>query len=142
MKLTTNSLLNRIVKGNDIRQILNDNIEEFEEQSISDYLCELCKKYDKVPEHVIRKAQIDRTYGHQIFNGTRIPSRDKLIQLAFGFELSLEETQKLLKISGKSMLYAKIKRDAVCAYAISHNMSIMKVQELLLSLELPILGDV
>lgn len=142
MKLTTNSLLNRIVKANDIREILNDNIEEFEEQSISDYLCELCKKYDKVPEHVIRKAQIDRTYGHQIFNGTRIPSRDKLIQLAFGFELSLEETQKLLKISGKSMLYAKIKRDAVCAYAISHNMSIMEVQELLLSLELPILGDV
>lgn len=142
MKLTTNSLMNRIMNGKDIRAVFDDNIEAFEEQSISDYLSELCKKYDKVPEHVIRKAQIDRTYGHQIFNGTRIPSRDKLIQLAFGFELSLEETQKLLKTSGKSTLYAKIKRDAVCAYAISHDMNIMEVQELLLSLELPMLGDI
>ena len=30
-----------------------------------------------VPERVIRAASIDRTYGHQIFNGTRRPSRDK-----------------------------------------------------------------
>lgn len=142
MKLTTNSLMNRIIKGKDIRAVLDDNIEEFEEPSISGYLGELCKKHDKVPEHVIKKAHIDRTYGHQIFNGTRIPSRDKLLQLAFGFGLSLEEAQKLLKISGKSTLYAKIKRDAVCIYAISHDMSIMEAQELLLSLGLPILGDV
>lgn len=142
MELTTNSLMNRIIKGKDIREVLDDNLEEFEEQPISSYLGELCIKHDKVPEHVIKKAHIDRTYGHQIFNGTRIPSRDKLIQLAFGFELSLDEVQELLKISGKSTLYARIKRDAVCIYAISHDMSIMEVQELLLSLELPVLGDV
>lgn len=141
MKLTTNVLLNRIIRGKDIRAVLRDNREEFEERTVSDYLIELCKMQDKVPGQVIKKAQLDRTYGHQIFNGTRIPSRDKLLQLAFGFELSLNETQRLLKVAGKSMLYAKVKRDAVCIYAISHGMGVMEAQELLAAEELPLLGD-
>lgn len=140
MKLNTNTLMSRIIKGKDIKAVLDKNAAEFEEWTVSDYLSMLCDKYDKVPEHVIKKAQIDRTYGHQIFNGTRLPSRDKLIQLAFGFEISLEETQKLLKVSGKSALYAKVKRDAVCIYAITHKLSLMETQELLSGMELPILG--
>lgn len=142
MKLNTNTLMSRIIKGKDIKKVLENNAEEFEELTVSDYLSTLCSKYDKIPEHVIKKAQIDRTYGHQIFNGTRIPSRDKLIQLAFGFEISLEETQKLLRVSGKSTLYAKVKRDAVCIYAITHNLSVMEVQELLSGMGLPILGGI
>lgn len=142
MKLNTNTLMSRIIKGKDIKAVLENNAGEFEELTVSDYLSMLCSKYDKVPEHVIKKSQIDRTYGHQIFNGTRLPSRDKLIQLAFGFELSLEETQKLLRVSGKSTLYAKVKRDAVCIYAITHNLSVMEVQELLSGMGLPILGGI
>ena len=141
MKLSTNVLQSRIIKGKDIQAVLNNNSEQFEERTVSDYLIELCEKHGKIPGQVIKKAQLARTYGHQIFSGTRIPSRDKLIQLAFGFELSLDETQKLLKVSGKSVLYAKIKRDAVCIYAISHHMSVMEVQEMLAAAELPLLGD-
>lgn len=140
MKLNTNTLMSRIIKGKDIKKVLENNAGEFEELTVSDYLNTLCSKYEKVPEHVIKKAQLDRTYGHQIFNGTRLPSRDKLIQLAFGFEIPLEETQKLLRVSGKSALYPKVKRDAVCIYAITHNLSVMEVQELLAGMELPILG--
>lgn len=141
MAVTTNTLLRRIVKGRDFQEILEADSQAFEERSVSEYLRSLCEERGLVSEQVIKKAQIDRTYGHQIFNGTRIPSRDKLIQLAFGFELTLDETQKLLKIAGKSMLYAKIKRDAVCIFGISHKRSIMEVQYLLTSLGLPLLGE-
>lgn len=110
--MTTNALLKRIVNGRDFKEALSENEGGFEEQSVSEYLRKLCEERGLVPEQVIKKSQIDRTYGHQIFNGTRIPSRDKLIKLAFGFGLSLDETQKLLKIAGRSMLYPKIKRDA------------------------------
>ena len=79
---------------------------------------------------VIKKAQIDRTYGHQLFNGTRVPSRDKLLQLSIGMELDLKETQQLLKTAGKSILYAKIKRDAAMIYGITHHMDVMEVQGL------------
>lgn len=140
--MSTNTLLNRIIRGKDFKKVLEDNSEEFEEQSVSDYLNELCYIHNEVPERIIKKAQIDRTYGHQIFNGTRLPSRDKLLQLAFGFGLSLDETQKLLKISGKSALYAKIRRDAVCIFAISHNMDMMELQDMLASAGVPMLGKV
>jgi len=140
--LSTNRLLNRIIKSKDLKEMLEQNKDEFEERSIADYLNHLCYTHGEVPEHVIKKAQIDRTYGHQIFNGTRLPSRDKLIQLAFGFGLSLDETQELLKMSGKSILYAKIKRDAVFIFAISNHKSMLEVQEILESEDLPLLGQV
>ena len=61
--------------------------------------------------------------------------------LAFGFGLSLEETQKLLKIAGRSMLYAKLKRDAAIIFGLSHKMSVMEVQYLLASIDVPLLGE-
>ena len=141
MAITTNTLLGKIVGCRDFREVLNDYENEFEEQSVSEYLRNLCVKRGLIPEQVIKKSQIDRTYGHQIFNGTRIPSRDKLIKLAFGFGLSLEETQKLLKIAGRSMLYAKLKRDAAIIFGLSHKMSVMEVQYLLASIDVPLLGE-
>ena len=138
---TTNALLKRIVGSKDFREVLEENGDAFEERSISEYLRKLCEERGMVSEQVIKKAQIDRTYGHQIFNGTRLPSRDKLLMLSFGFELSLDETQELLKTAGKSILYPKVKRDAAIIYGISHKMNIMDVQYLLTSVHLPLLGE-
>ncbi|MDD6490607.1 MAG: helix-turn-helix transcriptional regulator [Firmicutes bacterium] len=141
MAVTTNALLKRIVNGRDFKEVLSENEGGFEEQSVSEYLRKLCEERGLVPEQVIKKSQIDRTYGHQIFNGTRIPSRDKLIKLAFGFGLSLDETQKLLKIAGRSMLYPKIKRDAALIFGISHGMNVMEMQYLLASINVVLLGE-
>ena len=141
MAETTNSLLKKIINGKDFPKILETNKDDFEELPISEYLRRLCEERDVVPEQVIKKAQIDRTYGHQIFNGTRVPSRDKLIQIAFGFGLTLEETQNLLKSAGKSVLYPKFKRDAAIIFGISHQMDIMEMQYLLTSIEIPLLGE-
>lgn len=141
MAETTNSLLKNIVNGKDFPKILETNKDAFEELAVSEYLRRLCEERDIVPEQVIKKAQIDRTYGHQIFNGTQVPSRDKLIQIAFGFGLTLEETQNLLKSAGKSVLYPKFKRDAAIIFGISHHMDIMEMQYLLTSIEIPLLGE-
>lgn len=141
MAETTNSLLKKIVNGKDFPKILETNKDAFEELPVSECLRRLCEERDIVPEQVIKKAQIDRTYGHQIFNGTRVPSRDKLIQIAFGFGLTLEETQNLLKSAGKSVLYPKFKRDAAIIFGISHHMDIMEMQYLLTSIEIPLLGE-
>ena len=139
MASTTTTLLKKLVYGKSLQRVLDSEAGSFAEIPLSEYLRRLCKERDVVPEQIIKKAQIDRTYGHQLFNGTRNPSRDKLIQLAVGFELSLEETQTLLKKAGKSMLYPKLKRDAVCIYGISHGMNVMELQELLLSVDVPLL---
>lgn len=142
MAATTNTLQQRLTHAKNLKQVLNENADAFAEPLVSEYLNDLCGKYNMNPGQVIRNAHIERSYGYQIFNGTRNPSRDKLLQLAFGFGLTLEETQDLLRRSGKSRLYAKIKRDAVCIFGLSHEMSLFEVQELLASEELPLFGEV
>ena len=103
-------------------------------------LAELCRTHGMKPVEVIRRADLDRTYGHQLFNGTRRPSRDKLLQLAFGLGLSVEETQELLKTAQKSPLYPKILRDAAIMRCLHDGERIGGVQALLNELGLTLLG--
>ena len=76
----------------------------------------------------VYKRQI---YGYQIFSGKRIPSRDKLISISFGMNLSLDETQALLKYAGFAPLYPKQKRDSLLIWGKNHQFSIYQINELL-----------
>ena len=116
------------------------NAEDLHTPVFNEYIKELCYMTKQVPERVIKNASIERTYGHQLFNGTRKPSRDKVIQLAFGFGLDVEGTQHLLRIAQKSPLYPRIKRDAAILYCLNNHIDIAGVQNLLYNLELTLLG--
>ncbi len=85
---------------------------------------------------VIKISGMDRAYGYQLFNGTRNPSRDKIIQIAFAMNLELDECNHLLKCSGKQALYAKVKRDSTLIYAFINKLSLNQVDELLIKHDL------
>ncbi len=104
------------------------------------YLQRLLLEKGMVCEHVIKNCGIDRTYGHQLFNGRRQPSRDKVIQLAFGFGLNVSQAQDLMRAAGKSDLYPKIKRDAVILFCLNNGVGFLEAQALLQELSLPLLG--
>ncbi|MDE6214341.1 MAG: helix-turn-helix transcriptional regulator [Lachnospiraceae bacterium] len=80
---------------------------------------------------VIRGSLLGRAYVYRIFAGDKIPSRDKLIALAFGLQLSDPETQKMLKLSGNRELYARDGRDALILFALQRNMTIMDANGML-----------
>lgn len=136
----TSRLLRELFRSSSIKGFLENNSDELEIPKFHEYISSLCKTSGLIPEQVIKQAAIERTYGHQLFNGTRKPSRDKVIQLAFGFKLNVEETQKLLQIGQKSLLYPKIKRDAAVLYCINHQKDIYDMQSVLEILDLPLLG--
>jgi hypothetical protein len=141
-KESTSTLLQRIFKTTSLERLIKRFDEsEYDVPPLNEYITALCKDRNAVPQHIIEKADIERTYGHQLFNGTRTPSRDKVLQLAFGFELDFDETQKLLTVARKSILYPKIKRDAVIIYALNHGYDIVAVQTSLFDLSLPALGE-
>lgn len=75
---------------------------------------------------VIRRLNIDRNYGYQVFNGKRIPTRNLLIRLALMLELDIEQTDYLLKLAGKPMLYVRNVVDARVFYSIKHQMDYEK----------------
>ena len=101
-------------------------------KTLSQYLTQLLIEKDKTIPEVIDASFINRTYAYQIFDGTKKPSRDKLISIAFGLHLSVEETQKLLKISGNKELYVKNMRDAIILHSIHNNKGVGKTNSLLL----------
>ncbi len=136
----TSTLLRRLFKAPDLKRFFEENADQFCIMPFHEYISQLCKKLDKVPERVIKQSSIERTYGHQIFNGTRKPSRDKVIQLAFGFGLDVDNTQKLLKIAEKNQLYPRIKRDAAILFCINHHIGIVETQSMLYDLGESLLG--
>lgn len=138
MKNTT-KLLNELKNAKSFVGFTEKNADVFSDGSISDYLQKLCFERNVELAQVIRRSGIDRTYGYQLFNGRRTPSRDKLIQLGFGFPLALSELQMPLRMAGKSQLYPRIRRDAAIIYGLNNNYTVTQMQELLEEQDLPLL---
>ena len=90
---------------------------------------------------IIQRCNLDRGYGYQLFNGTRRPTRDMLIII--GFQLSLDEKklQRLLKIAGRPVLYARNRRDAAILFALNKRLTLPQTEELLAQLEEASLGS-
>lgn len=139
-EINTSDLLRRLFKSPDLEKFIQIHSDEMEMPSFHAYISDICKSSGKVPEQVIKRAAIERTYGHQLFNGTRKPSRDKVIQLAFGLELDTDGTQELLRIAQKNQLYPKIKRDAAILYCLENKKDVLETQSVLQSLDLTLLG--
>ncbi|MEA4870464.1 MAG: helix-turn-helix transcriptional regulator [Christensenella sp.] len=107
----------------------------------TEYLAQLCSERNATRERVIQRAGIERSYGHQLFNGIRRPSRDKALQLAFGLELDAERTQALLRAAKVGQLTPHAKRDAVILYGLMHHLSLNETRTLLSNFSLPPLGS-
>ena len=80
-------------------------------------------------------------YAYHIFAGSRIPERGKVLALAIGMGLKLEQVQQLLKAAGYSPLYVKRPFDSVVLYGIIKNMSVAQINELLYDYGMETLGQ-
>lgn len=137
----TSTLLRQLFEAPDLDTFFDRYQPAMRLPDFHEYLLELCRDRQMKKETVIRRAGIERTYGYQLLNGTRKPSRDKVLQLALALRLDADETQKLLQIAGKSLLYPRLKRDAAVLYCVSHGHSAMDAQLLLQELGLAPLGE-
>ena len=138
--ITTRELWAKLFQAPSIEHFLEASGGSFTMPSFADYITELCNARDKKPERIINGAGIERSFGHRLFAGTRNPSRDTVLQLAFGFELSPDETQQLLKVAHMTQLHPKVKRDAVIAYCLHKGASFVEAQQALHDNDLPLLG--
>ena len=91
----------------------------------------LLKQKGLTKADVWRGSQLDRKYIYQIFSGKKTPSRNKLIALAFGLQLTAEETQTMLKLAGYRELYVRDTRDTIILYALQRGKNIMETNDLL-----------
>lgn len=90
----------------------------------------------------IEQADISRTYGYQILNGTKSPSRDNILKLCIGGGFSLEETNKALTLGGFNTLYVKDRRDSVLIFAIKKPLNLIETNLLLDRYGQDLLGNI
>ena len=100
MNKRTDKLMSELKNENNLQEFTENNKETFMDKPLTDYLEILLEKYNVKRADVIKKSALATVYGYQIFDGRREPKRDKVIQLSFGFGLTLDETQRLLKCAG------------------------------------------
>lgn len=107
---------------------------DFEPPQLTEYLSLLLKDRGLSVRDVVESCNLDRSYGYQLFNGTRRPTRNMLLRLCLVLELPEEEAQRLLKLAGRPVLYARSRSDAAVLYGLNHHLSLEETGELLVSL--------
>ena len=128
---STEQLLNELSKAEDVFEFARENQMELESYSLTGLLEDLLVKYGKQKKDVIRDSGLDTTYGYQIFDGRKNPRRDKLLQLAFGFPLTVDEANRVFRAAGVSDLYVRCKRDTICMYCLQQKMTVDECNALL-----------
>ncbi len=141
MGARSDASLKNLLKATSIGGFLAGNQENMLTMNLSEYLMTLLRQKKLKRADVIRDSHLEHAYVYQIFDGKKKPSRDKLIAIAFGLHLNVEETQRMLRLGGCSELYARVGRDAVILFAVSRGMGIEETDELLYSNGFPTLVD-
>lgn len=102
---------------------------DFPAETLHEFLCHMLEKKNLKRSRVVRMADLNETFGYQIFTGARSPSRDKVLQIAFAMALTLRETNRALRTAGVSSLNPKCRRDAIIIFCIDQGCSLQKVNE-------------
>ena len=140
LAVTTEEMWSRLFASPDIDSYLAGGAEDERLPSLSEYITKLCEARGEKPEQVLKRSNIESSYGHRLFTGKRHPSRDTVLQLAFGFGMDVAEAQQLLKVARMARLHPKVKRDAVIAYCLHNGSSAVDTQHVLFDNGLPLIG--
>jgi len=130
MSTITDELIKELKNTSDIESFFKSHEAQFIKETTVSYLNQLLELKHLTLSAIAKNSGIGE-YVYKIFRGDRTPSRDILIAVSCSMELSLEETQLLLRISKYSILDSRNKRDSVIIYGLSHNLSVFQIDDLL-----------
>ncbi len=135
IKKSTDELMNELLKANNIGEYLKENSQYMVSDELSTYLNNIIAKKGLVKSELIKKTEFSEVMGYQIFSGTRLPSRDSLICICVAMDMTLDETQAILKIAGFAALYPKAKRDSIIIKGVSEKKTVAQINEELYNCE-------
>lgn len=132
MAKRTNDLMEELSgQDTDLDTYFEENPTSFINVDIKEFWKNAVHTSSKTKSDIINKADMSYCYFYDVINGRKIPSKDKIIRIALAMNLSLDDCQEALRISGKSALYPRIKRDSILIYAINKGYSIYQTNDLL-----------
>lgn len=129
---STTELLKELENFSTFEEYEKVNKDSLISKSLSEVLCDLLNEKQLTKSEVIRKSELNENYAYQLFSGLKsAPKRDKLICLSIGMGLSVAEANSLLKLSGLSPLYPKVKRDSIIIINMNTHKSVVEINEAL-----------
>ena len=103
----------------------------FVNEDIKSFWAHIIKTKNISKSKIIDISDFSYCYFYDVINGRKIPTKDKIIRLALAMEMSFEDCQKALNISGHSALSPDNRRDSILIYSIEHKETIMQCNNLL-----------
>lgn len=140
MQKDTTKIVEELGLCSDFKTFYDENKEYMISKSLSDFLTQLIAEKGLKKADIIKNSELSEVYAYQIMSGLRIPERKKLLCLALGMSLNLDEVQTLLKSAGYSPLYVKLPFDSIIIFGICKNLSVVETNELLFEYGLETLG--
>lgn len=140
MQKDTSKMLEELKNCNEFERFYDENKKYTADFTLAEYIETLLKEKNLSKATVIKDAEMCEVYAYQIMSGLRIPNRKKLLCLAFGMKLNLEETQKMLKCTGYAPLYVKNTFDCIVTYGLCNGFTVPDVNEKLYDFGLETLG--
>ena len=127
MKKSTDDLMNSIKQAPTVEDYFDENDSEIFFGSLSELINYYLARKNLTKADVVRGSGMNRGYCYEIMSGktTKNISRDKVIMLCFGLQLTVEEAQQLLKKSGYAPLYARDSRDPIIIFSLEHHIDIV-----------------
>ena len=140
MQKDSANLLEELKACSDFTRFYRDNEDCIVSMTLSQLLNDLLQRHGIKKADAIRRSELSDDYAYQIFSGLRVPERKKLLSLAIGMQLNLEEMQTLLKTAGYAQLYVKNAFDCVLIYGICKKLSVADINFLLFDYGMETLG--
>lgn len=141
MQKDTSEIVKQLQLSPDFQSFYQENRDYMVDKSLAQLLEQLLQQTGVSKAKAIKNAEMSEIYGYHIFAGSRIPERGKVLALAIGMGLKLEQVQQLLKAAGYSPLYVKRPFDSVVLYGIIKKMSVAQINELLYDYGMETLGQ-
>lgn len=123
----TNELLKELLGAPDPQKFLaaHGNIE----RSLPDYLQQLLDEKGLMRSKVLHNADINPTYGYEIFMGRKNASRDKILQIIFALGCTLQEANRVLQAAHHNELYCKSRRDTIIIFCLDRGYSLKRTND-------------
>lgn len=109
-QIPTDRLMNQIKEAPG--QFSEKKLAQIEDVRFEDYLNNLMSKYRCTPGQLIIRTCLSKPFVYQILKGERVPGRDVILRISLAMKADVDETQHMLTLAEKGILYPKVKRDA------------------------------
>ena len=125
------SILTSCTTKNSLDSFLKSNKNYLDTLTFCNYFEILYENKEIKKSVIVNESNISRTYCYEILRGDKLPDKDNVLKLCFAARLSVKETNKLLKLTNNGLLYPKTSRDAIIAFCLQNEYTLMQVDAIL-----------